>query len=172
MLFCLRHIESRKEALIAGLLAGPIGIIPGILLFIGLVGFYPQVLDVAIPTSLLLDAIDSELLRMALVIIMFGTFIETGAGLLHGLNERLAQAYAQRQKRMPQSMRLGIAIGILVLTSFIGKWVGIVELIGKGYFFLTYAFIAVFLVPILTIGVYRIAKSWRRTSRAAIVAGE
>ena len=34
VLFSVRHIETRKEALVAGVLAGPLGIIPGLLFFL------------------------------------------------------------------------------------------------------------------------------------------
>ena len=44
---------------------------------------------------------------------------------------------------------------ILILSVALAQ-VGIIDLIAKGYQALAYAFIAVFLLPLLTIGVYKI----------------
>jgi uncharacterized membrane protein YkvI len=36
--FCIRHLTRRREALVAGLLGGPLGMLPGIVFFIAMVG--------------------------------------------------------------------------------------------------------------------------------------
>ena len=38
LLFCVRHIETRREAISAGLLASPIAIIPGFLFYLAMAG--------------------------------------------------------------------------------------------------------------------------------------
>ena len=44
VLFCLTHLETRKEAITAGVLAGIIGIVPALLLYISVLGYYPDIL--------------------------------------------------------------------------------------------------------------------------------
>ena len=46
----VRHMTGRRDALIAGLLAGPMAMLPGILFFICMVAFYPQVTDAPLPS--------------------------------------------------------------------------------------------------------------------------
>ena len=50
----VRHMSSRRDAIIAGLLAGPMAMLPAILVFICMVGVYPQVIDEPLPSDYLL----------------------------------------------------------------------------------------------------------------------
>lgn len=165
MLFCIRHINTRKEALGAGLLCGPIAMIPGILLFVVMIGYYPGIMSEAVPTNLLMGVIDISLIKLLLILVMFGTFIETGAGLLHGVNERIAEVYREKGRRMPGLLRPTIAIAALVFSIYVASVIGIVDLIAQGYRYLTYAFIIAFVVPVLTLGLYRIV--WSGNDRSA-----
>ena len=45
--------------------------------------------------------------------------------------------------------------------------IGLVNLIAKGYGWLTYAFIAILIVPVLTVGVWRITGGAQRTPQAS-----
>jgi len=51
VLFCLKHIGTRKEALKAGFMAGIIGILPGFLFFIAVVSHCPAVLPPEVPAA-------------------------------------------------------------------------------------------------------------------------
>lgn len=51
VLFSVKHVETRKEAIGAGIIAGVIGVIPGVLLFIAMAGFYPEILTIEVPTG-------------------------------------------------------------------------------------------------------------------------
>ena len=59
LLFCARHQTRRCEALIAGALAGPIAIIPGMLFFLALLALYPRIRDSTLPVQTLLAALNS-----------------------------------------------------------------------------------------------------------------
>ncbi|MCD5414650.1 MAG: hypothetical protein LR001_06590 [Clostridiales bacterium] len=43
VLFSTRHIKTRKEAIGSGIMAGIIGIVPGILLYFAMIGLYPDI---------------------------------------------------------------------------------------------------------------------------------
>ena len=51
LLFCVRHVQTRKEAISAGLLAGPIGIIPGFFFYLAMVSQHPGVLEHTVPVN-------------------------------------------------------------------------------------------------------------------------
>jgi uncharacterized membrane protein YkvI len=156
MFFALRHVETRKEAMSAGLLAGLIGMIPASFVFVGMLGVYPGVVDQTIPVDYLLEQMNTPWLRILFQIVLFGTLIETGVGVIHGFNERIAGVYHERGKEMPSGLRMGIAAVLLLIAIFLADAVGIVDLIAKGYGTLTWAYWLVFLLPVLVIGMWRL----------------
>ena len=159
ILFVVRHIETRKEALISGTIAGAMGMIPGLFIFIAMLSQYPEILTQSIPVDFLLSKLGYPIFYLIFQIILFGTFIETGVGLIHGFNERIAGVYQEKGAEMPRLLRIGIGAGILILAVFIADAVGIVKLIAKGYGAITWGFMIAFVIPVLTIGVWRIVKT-------------
>ncbi len=155
VLFAVRHLKSRRETITAGLLTGPIAMIPAALLYVALLGVHPGVLDRPVPVNFLLDALGSRGLQITFQIMLFGTLIESGAGLIHALNERLDGFMRDRGATLPQWARPAVAIGFLVVSAVLAR-VGLVGLIARGYGTLTWAFVILFVIPILTIGVWKI----------------
>ncbi len=166
ILFSTRHIRKRKEALWAGAMAGPIAIIPGVFFFFAMVGQYPAVLDRAVPANYVLELLGSRPFQIAFQVVLFGTLIETGAGLIHAFNERIAGVFEARDTRMPMWARPAIAVVLLIAGALISRF-GLVELIAKGYGALTWFFMAIVVVPLLTVGVLKI----RRADAAGADAG-
>lgn len=153
--FCIRHMESRKEAVTGGLLAGVIAIVPGFLFYICMVGFYPEILARPVPANFLLTLIGSPLFQILFQAVLFGTLIETGTGLIHAINERIAGVYSERDASMPSYLRTVVALVLLVLGAVLARF-GIIDLIAKGYGTLTWLFLLIFVIPILTRGVWLI----------------
>ncbi|MFC2156714.1 hypothetical protein ACFLT9_02635 [Acidobacteriota bacterium] len=158
--FCLKHIETRKEALTAGILAGFIGIIPAFLFFVSVTGVYPQVLPVEIPSIFMLQKIGFPAFLIIFQVVLFGTLIETGTGLIHAVNERLQSTLKSKGKELLQLQRPIIA-AILLLIAFGLSTFGLISLISKGYGTISWGFMAVYIIPMATIGLYRIIKSRR-----------
>jgi len=78
--------------------------------------------------------------------------------MLHAINERIAKGYEERRGVMPQWLRPAVAIGVMLVSVYAATAIGLIDLIGKGYGLLTYAFIALLIVPVLTIGVWKLWK--------------
>jgi len=157
MLFATAHIAERKEALIAGALAGPIAIFPGILFFVAMLGHYPAILDRPVPANYILEVLDSRTLQVVFQIVLIGTFVETGAGLIHAFNERVAGSFAAFNRQMPKYARPLIAVGLLVSALLMSRW-GLIDLIAIGYGSLTWVFIGVLVLPLLTVGIWKITR--------------
>ena len=155
MLFATRHIRRRKEALWAGALAGPIAIIPGLLFFFALAGQYPVVLDRPVPTNHLLEVLGSRAFQITFQVVLFGTLIETGAGLIHAFNERVDGVYRGRGRQMPGGLRLLTGAGLLAAGYLLSR-VGLVGLVGTGYNAMSIVFMAIVVVPLLTVGIYKL----------------
>lgn len=157
VLFSIRHIETRKEAIGAGILAGVIGIIPGILLLVAMIAFYPEMLDVAIPTNYILTALNMPTLQIAFQITLFGTLIETGTGFIFAVSNRIDSVYTEQNKPTPSWINPTLTVVLLVAGVFIAKF-GLIGLIAKGYGTITWGFFIFYVIPALTIGIWKIKK--------------
>ena len=155
VLFVLRDHDSRKVTLTAGLLTGPLAIFPGLLFYIALLGAWPEVLDRAIPASAVLEALGSRGFLVLFQVVLLGTLVETGSGLIHAVNERIAQAVESRGRTFPDWGRPTLALVLLASGGAISAF-GIVDLIARGYGFMTWVTILVFIIPICTVGAARV----------------
>ena len=156
--FCVRILKTRREALIAGSLAGPITMLPGMLFFVAMMGYYPEINEAPLPSVFLAAKLGAPWFNAVFQIAVLWALTATGVGMLHAINERVSQWFAERQKIMPQALRPLIAVTILLLAVFVAEAMGIISLIAQGYGALTWAFIVVLVVPVLTIGVWKV---WR-----------
>jgi uncharacterized membrane protein YkvI len=92
------------------------------------------------------------------VIILFGTIVQTGVGVLQGFNERL-DGWSSDTRGRPLSRPLhALVAASVLLISFVLSSFGIVELVAKGYGSLAWGFLLVYILPILTVGIYKIFK--------------
>ena len=140
VLAALRLHETRKETLIAGALTGPIAMIPGLLFFLPMIGMYPEIVDAAVPSTVLLERLGSRGFQIAFQLVLFGTLIETGAGLIHAFNERIAGLQADREVDMAWWVRPAVAVGLLGVGTFVSSF-GLIGLIARGYGTMTIGFI-------------------------------
>ena len=97
LLFSVRHLKTRRETVLAGVLTGPIAIIPGLLLMLIMAGHYPEVAEETVPVNLMLEALGSRNFQILFQLVLFGTLIETGTGMIHGLNERFAETFKEHK---------------------------------------------------------------------------
>lgn len=158
VLFCVRHFARRREALVAGALAGPLGMLPGVVFYIAMMGYYKEIADVALPSAFLLARLHAPWFEWAFQIAVMLTLVDTGVALLHAVNERVAAAWAERRRPMPRSLRPGLAIGVMLIAVYAATAVGLVDLIARGYGTLTWFFLAVYVLPLMTWGLWRL---WR-----------
>jgi uncharacterized membrane protein YkvI len=156
VLFCARGLTSRRQALWSGLLCGPVAMLPGVLFFLAMVAFYPEIGEQALPSAFLLRQIDAGAFAALFQWVVFGTLVATGAGLLHAINERASGFCAARGLVFSPAARVTLPLGLMLFSVFLAGSVGLVGLIGRGYGLLTWLFIAVIVVPVLTVGVCRI----------------
>jgi uncharacterized membrane protein YkvI len=156
VLFCIRHLTSRREALVAGALAGPLGMLPGVLFYIAMMGYYHEIAEVALPSAFLLAKLQAPWFEWAFQMAVLLTLVDTGVAMLHAINERVAGVYEERQQPMPRLLRPSLAVTVMVVSVYAASAVGLVDLIAKGYGMLTYAFIVLLILPVLTIGLWRI----------------
>lgn len=157
VLFTLRHARSRRDAVTAGLLAGPIGMIPGLLFYLAMIPHYPGITEAAVPAAVLLQLLDARWFVIVFQVVLFGTLIETGTGMIHAVNERVAVLLEERGRALPRWVRPAAAVALLLGAAGLARF-GLVALIARGYGTLTWAFLAIYVVPVLTWGVWKLRR--------------
>ena len=159
ILFCVKHMESRKDAVVAGLLAGPLAMLPALMFFFAMAASYPAILDAAVPADFMLQQLHLPWLRLVFYVVVFGTFIETGTALIHAFNERLELSLMRRQRTLPDWFRPTFAVVVLLIATMLALRFGIIGLIARGYGTLTWGFVLVFALPLCTVGLGKIYRA-------------
>lgn len=155
----LRHLRNQREAVVAGLIAGPLSMLPAILFFVAMMAFYPAIGDETLPSDFLLRQMTVPGFHVLFQVMIFAALLESGAGSVHAINERISGAIESRG-RPPLSAAARAIIGAVILTGcmFVAGEIGLVNLIASGYRFLAWLFLAVFVVPLITIGTWRLLR--------------
>ncbi|AWV06091.1 YkvI family membrane protein [Marilutibacter maris] len=155
----VRHLRGRRDALIAGAIAGPLAMLPALLFFICMVAWTPAVADAALPSDYLLQRLDRPLFRQLFQAMVFVALLETGVGVVHALNERMAASWrAHRGERFPIGVRMAVAAALLLASIFLAGRFGLVALIASGYRGLSWALLAVYVLPLLILGPWRLRR--------------
>jgi len=153
----LRHLTSDRDAVIAGLIAGPLAMIPALMFFCCMIAFYPQIAGETLPSDFLLQRMDVPWFHLLFQLMIFAALLESGAGAVHAINERIDNAWRRHQRApLAHSTRLGIALATLIGCMLIAQRFGLVELIAKGYRALAVIFLLVYVLPLLTLGLFRL----------------
>ncbi|WP_226019039.1 hypothetical protein [Novosphingobium sp. FKTRR1] len=152
-----RHMKSDRDAVIAGLLAGPLAMAPAILFFVCMAA-WPEVKGVPLPSDFLLNKLNMPLVHWAFQIMIFAALLESGTGTVNAFIERIAGVFHERGQTMSRALRLFVSLVLLMCAVFLADRFGIVQLIAQGYRFLAYAFLAIYVVPLLTLGLWRVTR--------------
>lgn len=188
VLFTLRRQASRREALVASVVAGLMMTLPFALTYLCLMAFYPspEVLDAAVPWLPMLDSVGGGAVVAVFGVVMGWTLLETSVGLIHALLDRVDEDLkavgsgggeqtgpepgeeasddgeaAAAPADVPEEAGLSrlqsglLGAGILLAAAALSR-VGIIALVARGYTFMGYLFIALFAVPLLTVGVWKL----------------
>lgn len=156
LLYVARNFESRKEAIGSGIAASAIAIVPAFLFQIALSSAYPAILPQPIPVYWVMETLGATVLLAVYSVMLLGTFIETGAGMLQGINERIdAYLLERRGWGLGQVAHAALAVAAIIVSAVLSQW-GITNLIASGYGTMAWAFFAIYVIPLLTIGVYHL----------------
>jgi uncharacterized membrane protein YkvI len=152
-----RHLTSNRDAITAGLIAGPLAMLPALMFFVCMTAFLPHMADEALPSDFLLGQLGQPAFHLAFQVMIFAALLESGTGAVHAINERIASAWRHRHGTTPSvSARATITLGLLVICMLVADRIGLIALIANGYRALAYVIIALYIVPLLTIGLWRL----------------
>ena len=156
MLFCLKDLKTRKEAMVSGVIAAFLAMIPGFMIYFSLLSHYPEINSEIIPINFLFNKLGSDSFKIIFQVILFGTFVETGLGLIHGFNERIASWLKEKKVILSGVNRFIISSFVMIICIFFAEQFGLISLIAEGYGTLTWAYWIIFVIPVIFIGVKKI----------------
>lgn len=161
LLYATTRISRRGEALGAAAVAAVAGVLPALVLHLSFLARYPEVVDAKLPAYDMIAAFGTRGFLWVYVLLLFVTIVQTGVGVLQGLNERLdawcAEAWARTLPKWAHAAIAGLAVGLSLALSR----AGIVDLIKQGYGTLAWCFLAVFTLPVMSLGLVRIRRATR-----------
>ncbi len=161
----LRHLRDRRDAVVAGALAGPMAMLPAMLFFLAMLAFHPEIANEPLPSAFLLEQMAVPGLALLFQIMIFAALVESGVGAVHAINERVSGTLEAGVGR-PLGTGGRLLVGGLVLAGcmMVAGRLGLVELIASGYRLLAGIFLAVFVLPVLTLGLARLRRADRATA--------
>lgn len=161
-LFTLRAQTKRSEAVISGIIGALLMTVPWFLTYFAVMGYYPDenIIGASVPWLVMLQSVSSSPIPVLVFGVVAGwTLIETATGMIHALLERLDHSMEESNKEpLSPKMRGLITAGILIVAILFSK-IGIINLISMGYSAIAYGFILVYLLPLLTVGLYKVLKN-------------
>ena len=173
--FTIKAQKSRKDTIISGIIAGLLMIIPWFMTYYAVMAFYPDkaVLASPVPWVAMMQADNAPgWLLLLFSIVMGWTLIETATGIIHAMLERVDKGLTDTGRNpLTRQHRGALTVIILVISVAFAK-IGIIDLIAKGYNALAYAFILLYLVPLLTVGVYKIMKKSSGKEETKVIPAE
>lgn len=160
----VRHMTGRRDAVVAGLIAGPLAMLPALLFFLCMIAFYPGIAAETLPSDFLLQQLDIPLFHLLFQLMIFAALLESGTGAVHAINERIDGVWrARRGVELSHKARAAFAAALLIGCIFVADRFGLVALIGSGYRALAYAILAVYVVPLFAIGLVRLVRDARKS---------
>jgi uncharacterized membrane protein YkvI len=158
----VRHMTGNRDAVVAGLIAGPLAMIPAVLFFSCMVAYYPEIAGETLPSDFLLRRFNLPLFHWLFQSMIFAALLESGTAAVHAVNERIAAAWQQRRgAQLGRRARLLFTLALLIGCMFLADRVGLVALIANGYRALAGLFLAIYVLPLLTVGAWRLRRRRR-----------
>jgi uncharacterized membrane protein YkvI len=153
----LRHLTSDRDALTAGLIAGPLAMLPALMFFTCMIAYYPQIARATLPSDFLLQRLNLPVFRYLFQLMIFAALLESSTGAVHSINERIGNAWRRhRCTELGHAARLALALVVLSGCMLLAEHFGLVTLIARGYRLLAGVFLLVYVLPLLTLGIFRL----------------
>ena len=154
-----RHFTSNRDAVVAGLLCGPLAMAPAAVFFVCMAAFYPGIAHAILPSDMLLQRLHFPLFRLIFQTMIFAALLECGTGMVHAVNERIAKSWrVHKGGVIPNGVRLAVTLCLLVVSIFLAGQFGLITLIARGYRVLAWVFLCIYVLPILTLGICRLSR--------------
>ncbi|MFQ5742332.1 MAG: hypothetical protein ACE5HV_01955 [Acidobacteriota bacterium] len=158
--FTLDRQTRRRQALLAGMLAGLMSTIPFVLTFLAIMAFYPdeKVLGAAVPWLAMLRRETGEPVIWIYALVILWTLIETSTGMIHAIVDRIAVNLKELDRRpLERGQVAALTVSVLLVAALLSR-IGLIDLVARGYTMMAYGFLLLFALPLATVGLVRILR--------------
>ena len=162
VLFVLSRLRTPTETVVSAVASSCLVLAPGALIAIIFTAHLPDILDAPVPVAIALGALSNGAIALFVQLAILGTFWQTAVGSLHAVNERMSAVIAPRI--MPRWARGAFALVFITSALVLGTQFGVIAIIANGYSALTLGFVALFVVPLFTIGLFKL---WKAAPKSA-----
>ena len=158
--FTIERQTKRSESFISGIIGGLLATIPWFLTYFAIMCFYPNpdVLGASVPWLTMMQGTAGPVVIAIFGIVMGWTLIETSTGIIHAAIERVNNGLKEAHKPTMTSKQQALVTIVVLVGSMILSKVGIIDLIATVYNALSYVFLAIYVLPLFTVGIYKICK--------------
>ena len=160
-LFTLDRQRGTRDAVLAGLATGILATIPFALTYLAVLAFYPDdaVLAAPVPWLVMLERVAGRGTIVLYAVVVLWTLVETCTGLLHALTDRVDAALADLGRRPLAPGPIAALTAAILLAAALLSRVGLIALVARGYTAMAYGFLALFALPLLTVGLWRLRQA-------------
>lgn len=166
--FTIERQTRRVESVVSGIIGGVLATIPWFLTYFAIMCFYPNpdVLGATVPWLTMMQDTAGPVVIAIFGIVMGWTLIETSTGIIHAALERINTGMKEMNKPPMTGKQQAVLTIIVLVGSMVLSRVGIIDLIATVYNALSYVFLAIYVLPLFTVGIYKICKL-RKAEKAA-----
>ena len=154
LLYVAREFQSRGEVVRSGMVSAVSGIIPAIIFHLTFITGMPEVLDQELPTYWMVQGLQMPLFFALFTIVLFVMIVQTGVGILQGVNERMDSFLIEIRGRSLSRRDHAIVAATTVVLSAVLSTFGVIALVAMGYGAMGWGFVLVYLLPLVTRGVW------------------
>lgn len=160
-LFVLDRQTARWQAVTAGILTGVLSTVPFLLTYLAVLGFYPdpEVLGAEVPWLVMLERINGGWLVWLYAIVVLWTLVETSVGMIHAITDRISANLRETGREPLTGRQAGAVTFAVLLVAALLSRLGIIALVAQGYTLMAYGFLALFALPLLTYGMWRVLRA-------------
>jgi uncharacterized membrane protein YkvI len=170
VLYTLDYQETRREAVLSGFVTGVMVGVPFLLTYLSMMAYYPNeaVIGAPVPWLEMLQRADASWIIGYYGLVVGWTLVESAVGFTHAIIDRV-DAHVGEVRFGPldgidglsSTQSSALAVGYLLAALLLSR-VGIIALVGTYYTIMSYMFMVLLVVPLVTVGLYRLANpGWR-----------
>lgn len=148
--FTIKNIQTKKESITAGFIAGLLMTIPWFLTYVAIMAYYPSadVLGASVPWLKMLEPFGATFVVIFGIVVGW-TLVETATGIIHAFIGRIDAEVFQKSKQYLSGSRKALISLVALVAAMLLAQVGIIDLIAKGYSYMAYAMIVFYGLPLL-----------------------
>jgi uncharacterized membrane protein YkvI len=159
VMYNCRNLRSRRETLIAGYATGFVYVIPAFCMHIAFLSHYSEAMEQEVPNLWIAGKIMPPLFVDVFAVVLLIAIMQTAVGVMQGFLERLdSWSLLKRNEPLSKKAHGGISATAMVACLLLSG-MGVVSLLAKIFAFSFSLSLVVFVVPICTVGIYKIATS-------------